>query len=124
MADIREGLQGINELDRSIGLLLIEFYESMKRLERDEHRGGKQATAIVMAINDVKSAAGKDMSKWISVKEERPEAYRWVLVYNNTGDVGDFPFDIGRIVSGEWRCLGWDYPVTHWVPLPEAPSGN
>ena len=64
------------------------------------------------------------MSKWISVKEQRPEAYTWVLVYNDTGDVGDFPLDIGRIVSGEWKCLGWDYPVTHWMPLPEAPSGD
>lgn len=61
MADIREGLQGINEPDRSIGFLLIEFYERMKALERDEHRGGKQATAIVMAINDVKTAAGKEI---------------------------------------------------------------
>jgi hypothetical protein len=46
MADIREGLQGVDEPDRSIGFLLIEFYESMKALERDDHRGGKQATAI------------------------------------------------------------------------------
>jgi len=57
MADIREGLQGVDEPDRSIGLLLIEFYESMKALERDDHRGGKQATAIIMAINDIKAAA-------------------------------------------------------------------
>ena len=64
------------------------------------------------------------MNKWISVKEQRPEAYTWVLVYSDTGDVGDFPFDIGRIISGEWECLGWDYPVTHWLPLPEAPSGH
>ena len=57
------------------------------------------------------------MNKWVSVKEQRPEAYTWVLVYSDTGDVGDFPFDIGRIISGEWKCLGWDYPVTHWMPL-------
>ncbi len=59
MADIREALRGINEPDKSIGLLLIEFYDRMKALERDEHRGGKQATAIVMAINDIKAAALK-----------------------------------------------------------------
>lgn len=55
MADIREALQGISDPDRAIGLLLIEFYESMRELEQDEHRAGKQATAIVMAINDIKA---------------------------------------------------------------------
>lgn len=58
MADIREALQGITEPDRSIGLLLIAFYESMKALEGDAHREGKQATTIVMAINDIKMAVG------------------------------------------------------------------
>ena len=59
--------------------------------------------------------------EWISAKDHKPEGYRWVLVYSDTGDIGDFPFDIGRIVGGEWKCLGWDYPVTHWMPLPDAP---
>lgn len=57
MSDIREGINGIPEPGRSIGLLLMDFYEQMKALERDPHRGGKQATAIVMAINDIKEAA-------------------------------------------------------------------
>lgn len=57
MSDIREGINGIPEPDRSIGLLLMDFYEQMKALERDPHRGGKQATAIIMAINDINEAA-------------------------------------------------------------------
>lgn len=56
MADIRLGLQGIEEPDRSIGLMLLEYYESMKSLERDEHRGGKQATRTIMAMSDIKAA--------------------------------------------------------------------
>ena len=53
MADIREGIVGIKEPERTVGLLLVEFYESMKSLESDPHRGGKQATAIVMAMDDI-----------------------------------------------------------------------
>ncbi len=60
--------------------------------------------------------------EWISVEDRLPEGYQWVLVYSDTGDIGDFPFDIGRIIGGEWKCLGWDYPVTHWMPLPLSPN--
>ena len=60
--------------------------------------------------------------EWISVEDRLPEGYQWVLVYGDTGDIGDFPFDIGRIIGGEWKCLGWDYPVTHWTPLPLSPN--
>ena len=56
MADIKEGLVGLKEPDRTVGLILVRFYESMKSLERDPHRGGKQATAIVMAMNDIMAA--------------------------------------------------------------------
>lgn len=59
---------------------------------------------------------------WISVKDRLPDAYDWVLVYADTEETLDFPFDIGRLISGEWKCLGWDYPVTHWMPLPEPPT--
>lgn len=38
---------------KEIGEILIEFYETMKALENDEHRGGKQATKIMMTINDL-----------------------------------------------------------------------
>lgn len=53
MTDIRTSIQQLDEPSKSIGEILIEFYETMKRLEKDEHRGGKQATKIVMTINDL-----------------------------------------------------------------------
>lgn len=53
MADIRIGLKGLEEPAKSIGFILIEFYETMKKLETDAHRGGKQATKIVMTISDI-----------------------------------------------------------------------
>ena len=54
MSDIRQSLEQISEPDKSVGKILIEFYETMKRLEKDTYRGGKQATKIVMTISDIK----------------------------------------------------------------------
>jgi hypothetical protein len=53
MSDIRQSIPQLEEPAKSIGEILIEFYETMKQLEKDEHRGGKQATKIVMTINDI-----------------------------------------------------------------------
>lgn len=53
MSDIRIAINLSEEPSKSIGKTLIEFYESMKELEKDQVRGGKQATAIVMAMNDI-----------------------------------------------------------------------
>ena len=53
MSEIETAIKHIKEPGRSIGEALIEFYETMKQLEKDEHRGGKQATKIIMTINDI-----------------------------------------------------------------------
>jgi len=53
MSDIRIAIKQMQEPSKSIGEILIDFYENMKQLEKDEHRGGKQATLIVMTINDI-----------------------------------------------------------------------
>lgn len=53
MSDIRNGIRTLTEPSKSIGEALIEFYETMKALESDTERGGKQATKIVMTINDI-----------------------------------------------------------------------
>lgn len=53
MSDIRIAIAQLEEPSKSIGEILIGFYEDMKQLEKDEHRAGKQATTIVMAINDI-----------------------------------------------------------------------
>lgn len=53
MSDIRIAIEQLDEPQKSLGKALMEFYETMKSLEKDEHRGGKQATKIVMTINDI-----------------------------------------------------------------------
>lgn len=54
MSDIRIAINLLEEPSKSIGKTLLEFYESMKELEKDSARDGKQATAIVMAMSDIK----------------------------------------------------------------------
>ena len=55
MSDVRIGIQQMPEPSKSIGMLLMDFYDNMKVLELDANKGGKQATCIVMAINDVEN---------------------------------------------------------------------
>jgi len=55
MSDIRKSITQLQEPEKSIGEMLIEFYETMKALENDSERGGKQATKIVMTMSDLNS---------------------------------------------------------------------
>ena len=55
MGEIQIALEHSSEPTKSIGKLLIDFYEQMKRLETDSERGGKQATLIVMTISDLEA---------------------------------------------------------------------
>jgi hypothetical protein len=52
MSSLKQALQQLPEPTKEIGNMLIEFYETMKALEKDAERGVKQATKIVMTIND------------------------------------------------------------------------
>jgi len=44
----------MEEPDKSILSMLLDYYEGMTELESDMQRGGKQATLTVMAVNDFK----------------------------------------------------------------------
>lgn len=90
--------------------------------EQIENPCSRNVTAHRLRAAYLKGYAAGQQDRWIPVSERLPEGYQWVLVYSDTGDIGDFPFDIGRIISREWKCLGWDYPVTHWTPLPTPPQ--
>jgi len=59
MSNIKESLSQAKEPIKSVGFLLIDFYENMYRLETDEDKSGKQATLIVMTINDIEDIIEK-----------------------------------------------------------------
>jgi len=54
MSNIRQAITHMEEPDKSICNMLLDYYEGMKRLESDIQRGGKQATLTIMAVNDFK----------------------------------------------------------------------
>ena len=56
MSDIRHAIPHLHEPDKTIVQSLVDFYREMKALEKDPQRGGKQATLIVMTLNDIKRA--------------------------------------------------------------------
>lgn len=53
MSDIKQGLEGCDYSTKTIGNILLSYYEDMKSLETNELRGGKQATLTVMVVNDL-----------------------------------------------------------------------
>lgn len=53
MSNLTDAVKLMAEPDKSLFELLIEFYTTMKRLEYDTDREGKQANKIVMTINDI-----------------------------------------------------------------------
>jgi len=35
------------------------------------------------------------------------------------------PYDIGMLNEElTWDCFGWNYPISHWMPLPDPPTPN
>lgn len=87
---------------------------------------GTERLADYLLANGVTFA--KDInfpSKWISIEDELPESLVPVLVCDTNGDVSvtwhyshyGHPFNIGP--NDLFR-----FPITHWMPLPEAPKEN
>lgn len=72
------------------------------------------------------------MSEWISVDDDYPESGQNVLTYNPTGPV---TYGIRQFVEHNEHYM-WDgevvgrhyllrqYPITHWIPLPDAPASE
>ena len=75
MSNIEEAIKQLNEPDKSIGEALIEFYDTMKGLETNSHRGGLQATKIVMTINDIKQIIDNQTSTLRKEIEDLTRAY-------------------------------------------------
>lgn len=78
------------------------------------------------------------MTEWISVKDELPEEYDWVLVtyVDNKNRSLRYVLSVGSIRNGFWtikesladpavKCRDFEKEynviVTHWMPLPYPP---
>jgi len=71
-----------------------------------------------------------DKEKWISVEERLPEKPAYRKTYLTTISNGTvIPMDWVRVTIRGKETLRWEYHwkispfgVTHWMPLPEAPT--
>lgn len=146
MSDIKIAINQLNEPSKSIGEILIEFYETMKQLEKDEHRGGKQATKIVMTMSDIEKVllnnSNQKQLKWIKITDELPPFGRMVILCSTTvskvgarGRRSDVNIEQGRLLRCDHTGYVFGTPfrtledelelrneVTHWMPLPEKPT--
>jgi GGDEF domain-containing protein len=66
MSDIRHAIQHMEEPEKSILTMLLNYHEEMKRLESDIQKGGKQATLTVMTVNDFKKLINDGKTKTVS----------------------------------------------------------
>lgn len=82
---------------------------------------GKCTTDDVVALNFAYEMLSP---RWKSVEDELPpkrpnrEQSKNVLVRTNSGRTKIEYYDYGNDVIKEW----WEYNITHWMPLPEAPK--
>lgn len=79
------------------------------------------------------------MDNWIKVEDKLPEKRKAVLVYapemnepittmyydpdSDSAEFGEWVSEPSGPSRCGWSCLG-ACDVTHWMPLPKAPSGN
>lgn len=61
------------------------------------------------------------MSKWISVDERMPEDEGLYLTYWSDAVIESYPLDPDTFPDFKFAPLG-NTKVTHWMPLPDAPT--
>ena len=75
-----------------------------------------------------KIGGGRQMSKWLSIKERKPSAEygesESVLTVDSIGEMRVAYWDGGNwcLPNGNIINPGCVFPITHWMPLPEPPK--
>ena len=76
-------------------------------------------TATEMAYKNGYEKGRQDAVKWIPVTERLPEENTEALAYRS----GNIAVEFRWATYWENDVLS-NYPVTHWMPLPEPPKGE
>ena len=99
---------------------MVDIYEAA-RLKARETLGSMNEGEAMWYSKAFYEAGCRKQSEWISVEERLPEREGTYLVYTYKGAIkfGDF-----RCYYAENDSPQFDYYVTHWMPLPEAPEGG
>nr|DAE38732.1 MAG TPA: Protein of unknown function (DUF551) [Bacteriophage sp.] len=92
----------------------------------------KQALDLIERLTAENSELREKVTQWISVEDRLPEPGVPVLV--NYIGTDELPHADGVVAWTDWGALWWEgsladsesevtVPITHWMPLPEAPGG-
>lgn len=86
----------------------------------------KHAAAAIERLTTENAALRENVPQWIRVEDRLPEAWKdedGVLV-NYMIYTPEFGADIGNYHAKDkrWQCLAIPCTVTHWMPLPGAPT--
>lgn len=84
------------------------------------------AAELIERLTAENAALREKVPRWISVEDRLPEAWKdedGVLV-NYMIYTQEFGADIGNYHAKDkrWLCMAIPCTVTHWMPLPDAPS--
>ena len=87
----------------------------------------KYALDLIERLTAENAALREKVPQWISVEDRLPEAWKNeedntlinYMIYSPY-----FGVDIGNYhkEAGTWLCMALPCTVTHWMPLPDAPS--
>ncbi len=92
----------------------------------------KEVLALLERLTAENAALREKVPQWISVEDRLPEPGVPVLV--NYIGTDELPHADGVVAWTDWGALWWEgsladsedevaVPITHWMPLPEAPEG-
>lgn len=109
MSNIEQSINILAEPGKSIGKTLMGFYEVMKSLESDQHRGGKQATKIVMTIAEIEKIIENielkvgdkiDIGNFITeLKEIKYCPYAEMNLYWFYNELGQYKFNLLKFIT-------------------------
>ena len=85
------------------------------------------AANVIERLTAENAALLEKVPQWVSVEDRLPEV--WIneednVLVNYMIYSPDFGVDIGsyHAKAQRWVCMGLPCPVTHWMPLPGAPT--
>ena len=105
----------------------IEWKDMVIALAQREQAKAMDTADLIDRLTAENAALREKVPQWISVEDRLPEA--WIneednVLVNYMIYSPDFGVDIGsyHAKAQRWVCMGLPCPVTHWMPLPEAPE--
>ena len=103
----------------------MDFQEKLVELLKTSPK--RDGCIAIKDIADHLIANGVTVQEWVSVKDNLPEAGRYVVCIAKRNPFSRFMPMVARIEKNGWaNPITEQYisEVTHWMPLPDPPKGE